>query len=137
MYKKEIRMLKKLILPIILTSLSSSIVFAAPTIVEKNQYNKDEITALAFHKKPISILKASREPIGSVVKINAKVDYNIDEKTYVLRDYSGVIYSQIDPNVYTYGTLYRGVHVQLTGVVNSKDKNVPPMIDVSSIKVLR
>lgn len=132
MVKKEIKMFKKLILPIILISFSSSTVLAVSSIVEKDQYSRDEVKALALHKKPISVLKASRLPVGSIIKLNAKIDYVLDDNVYVLKDHFKIIYAYIDPSLAPYGSLYSGVKLQVVGQQTEKDGKL--IINVAQLK---
>ncbi|MCF9034388.1 hypothetical protein [Acinetobacter nectaris] len=128
-------MFKKLILPIILISLSSSTVLAAPPIVEKDQYSRDEIKALALHKKPISVLKASRLPAGSIIKLNANIDYVLDDNIYVLKDHFKIVYAYIDPSLAPYGSLYSGIKLQVVGQQIEKDgRLVINVAQISNIK---
>ncbi|GAB3042029.1 hypothetical protein GCM10027155_03000 [Acinetobacter apis] len=97
--------------------------------------NTDEVMALALKKQPTTVVKASREVDGSIVKFTATVDRQINGELYTLYDDTGYVFAHINQNLYPYGRLYRGVRVRIIGKVYTL-KTKPKHIQVVSIQII-
>lgn len=128
-------MYKKIILGGLITVCALPTFSADENDLIVSRVNTDEVMALALKKQPTSVIKASREVDGSIVKFTVTVDRQINGELYTLSDGSGYIFAHVNQNLYPYGRLYRGVKVRIIGKVYTL-KTKPKHVQVVNIQII-